>query len=301
MRINLRPVNPSDVFSVMGMYPGFAPKSFPAVPGTEGVGIIEALGPDASGRLALGQRVVSFDWGTHEGNGSWQQYIVITEEKLVPVPDGVSDEAAAMALVNPVAMIGMVDTAAIPEGEWLLITAAGSFLGRLAISYAKTINIKTIGTVRRKEQVQELLDFGCSAVVVSTDDSWPEQVMDITGRKGAYAAVDSVAGTTTRQCTAALRDYGEVYVYGAMSGVDVSTTVEELLYKCTVVKGFWLVKYLNLLPVAERQAKLAKALDLFKAGVFTPFVGQVFPLEKAAEAVAAQGKEARGGKVLLQG
>lgn len=51
------PVNPADVFSLMGVYPGFAPGSLPAVPGLEGMGVVEAVGEGAT-KLRVGQRVV---------------------------------------------------------------------------------------------------------------------------------------------------------------------------------------------------------------------------------------------------
>lgn len=78
----------------------------------------------------------------------------------VAVPDGVSDEAAAMALVNPVTIIGMVEELAVPKGEYLLVAAAGSALSRMVITYCKHLGIKTIGIVRRRAQAEEIHQEG---------------------------------------------------------------------------------------------------------------------------------------------
>lgn len=82
----------------MGRYGGFTPKSFPAVPGLEGVGIVKALGAGAeSAGFKPGQRVVPmmiFE-GLKQGNGSWQQFIAADPAHLYAIPDKVSDESAA--------------------------------------------------------------------------------------------------------------------------------------------------------------------------------------------------------------
>ena len=93
-------VHPSDVASVALTYGGFKPKQFPATPGGEGVGTVEQSGPGA-GRYPKGTRVIAVPWGTMGGEGTWQQYVAVPEAALVSVPDGVPDETAAQAIVNP--------------------------------------------------------------------------------------------------------------------------------------------------------------------------------------------------------
>lgn len=85
-----------------GVYPGFTPKSLPAIPGLDGVGRVEESGPGTSGQFSPGQRVVAVPWGTKTGNGSWQQYATVPEKSLFPVLDGISDEEACQFLVNPI-------------------------------------------------------------------------------------------------------------------------------------------------------------------------------------------------------
>jgi NADPH:quinone reductase-like Zn-dependent oxidoreductase len=78
--------------------PGFRPKSLPAVPGLEGTGFVKSVGEGVS-KLRVGQRVVPFlgagDKHTVAGNGSWQDEVVISADACFPVPDDVSDDAAA--------------------------------------------------------------------------------------------------------------------------------------------------------------------------------------------------------------
>src|ERR1700684_258271 len=94
VRVRLSPVHPSDLHITRGRF-GRQP-ALPASPGVECVGVVEALAPGVSGP-APGTRVVLINvWG------SWRELIVSPAERVVAVPDGVSDEDAAQALVNPV-------------------------------------------------------------------------------------------------------------------------------------------------------------------------------------------------------
>ena len=128
---------------VAGYYPGFKPESLPAVPGLEGeralsagigslpqhrqhrcnigrleqnqnaaaaagVGRVEANGEGAS-KFSKDQRVVSPGWGARHGQGTWQQYCVVPEERLIAVADSVSDTSAAQFFVNPVTVVGFVE------------------------------------------------------------------------------------------------------------------------------------------------------------------------------------------------
>ncbi|KAK9909308.1 hypothetical protein WJX75_000309 [Coccomyxa subellipsoidea] len=299
VRISLRPVNPSDVYSVSLLYAGFKPQTFPAVPGNEGVGKVVENGPAAS-KFPIGTRVVAVPWNTFTGDGTWQQYTAVPEDKLIAVPDSVSDESASQFLVNPVTAFGFLETLKVPQGEYLLQTAAGSTIGRILITLAKLRGVKTINVVRRKEQVQELLDIGADEVISSSDENVVARVKEITGRKMAYAAVDCVAGEMTDTVAASTREGGTVYVYGSMSGTTVTVGAGNFIFRTVHVTGFWLTKWLAQLGDAKTE-KLSELMDLLAQGVIVPFSGKKFPLEQVNEAIAESFKEARGGKVFLEG
>ncbi|KAK9818687.1 hypothetical protein WJX74_006212 [Apatococcus lobatus] len=218
-RMYLRPINPSDVYSIQGLYPGFRPTSLPAVPGVEGLGIVEAHG-EGAGNLKIGQRVVAIwpTWPVAQGNGTWQQYICVNEDILVAVPDGMADEVAAQFLVNPITAVGMLEILQIPQGEWLVQDAAASVLGRQMIQYARLKGVKTINIVRRPEQAQELLDLGADVVVCSSTEDVVAQAKAATGGRGAYGGIDAVAGDTLAKVISSVRRKGTILNYGTLSG-----------------------------------------------------------------------------------
>ncbi|KXZ49547.1 hypothetical protein GPECTOR_20g401 [Gonium pectorale] len=288
------------------VYPGFKPKDFPATLGLEGAGAVAALGPDVSGRLAVGQRVVAVNWRpAASGNGTWQQYLVLREEDLVPIPDDLPDELACQALINPIPVIGMLRELAPPKGEYVIVTAAGSALGRMTLSYAKSIGIRTIATARRAEQLEELKAAGADAAFQLASDAdaaaLAEGVMALTGGRGAWGAIDAVAGPVPAWIAPAVRENGAIILYGLMSGVEVPYSGIQLLFRRVGLQGFWLVPWLEAQPLEAQREVLGAAVEALRSGVLQSPKIEKRPLEEAAAALADQSKVGREAKIVLVG
>ena len=124
VRVLLSPINPSDLHMVRGRY-GYQPE-LPASPGIEGMGMVEAVGPGVQGPT-VGTRVIFVDtWHT------WREQIICPVDKLVPVPDGLDDPAAATSYINPLTAWALTRSSHnLKEGDWLLQTrlypASGSW------------------------------------------------------------------------------------------------------------------------------------------------------------------------------
>src|ERR1700730_2346583 len=194
VRMLASPVNPSDLLFVRGHYAGVQPH-FPSPVGFEGVGRVDALGPQVD-RPVPGQRVVV----RNDKGGNWADYAVVPAHNLLPAPDDLSDEQAACFTINPASAILMLrHVLAIPKGEWLLQSAASGELGRMVIRLAKHDGIRTMNVIRRREAVEELQCLGADAVIVSTEGPIDEQVRRIVGPEGVKYAIDPVVGETGTQ------------------------------------------------------------------------------------------------------
>ena len=109
-------------------------RTFPSPAGFEGVGIVDVLGPQVD-RPRPGQRVAVING---EKGGNWADYAVVPAERLLPVPADLPDEQVASFFINPASAILMLrHVLAIPQGEWLLQSAAGSEIGRMIIKLPK--------------------------------------------------------------------------------------------------------------------------------------------------------------------
>jgi hypothetical protein len=163
VRVLLAPIHPSDLHMVRGRY-GYQPE-LPASPGIEGVGIVEAVGPGVQGPT-VGTRVIFVDtWHT------WREQIICPVDKLVPVPDGLDDPAAATSYTNPLTAWALTRSSHnLKEGDWLLQTAAASSVGKLVLQLAQQYRIKTINVIRRPAQETIIRNLGGNEVICTDNE-----------------------------------------------------------------------------------------------------------------------------------
>lgn len=321
----------------MGVYPGFlsAPgASLPAVPGIDGVAVVEALGeggaagtapegqpahaePQAAGGvardisgnpLAVGDLVVSaYGFDIANGNGSWQEVVDLPADRLSKVP-GISPEislpAASSYFVNPVTVHGLLEASSVPEGRWLIVTSALSGLSKMLLAVAQKRGIRTLAVVRRPEAIEEALRHGATAAACWSEDApcdLAAKVKEASGGELAHAAVDSVGGGLTAAVTDAVRDGGSVFVYGAQAGLLASVSIPALLFRDVRVRGFWLTPWLESLPEGGRARVVDEVWAYYREGLMASADEDVkrYPLSGFAEAVAESQRAGRGGKVYL--
>lgn len=294
VRLTHRAINPSDLLTVSGEY-GRLP-SLPATAGNEGTGYIDSVGEGVTG-WQVGQRVVP--WGLP---ATWQEYATTSPTLLLPVPDAVSNQTAAQFIVNPVtAWVMLVDELKMQPGEWLLQTAAGSTLGRVVLQIAKLNGYKTVNLVRRREQVQELLDLGADAAFCTEDDDVVQQVMQATGGKGVKAAIEAVGGQTGAAALRCVRAGGTMLVYGLLGGEPTPIHNGEMLFKGNTVKGFWLTYWFRSQPREHVTAVMSQLMSLMADGQLIPSVEAEYDLADFQQAVQHAEHPGRSGKVILTG
>lgn len=296
IRILAAPVNPSDLLYVRGFYAGVQAR-FPAPVGFEGVGIVDALGPGVKG-LTSGQRVSV----VNGQGGNWAEYAVVPAGDLFQVPDEIPDEQVASFVINPASVVLMVRRVlAVPKGEWLLQSAAGSELGRMVIRLAKRDGIRTLNVVRRRESVAELEALGADAVIVSTEGPIDEQVRKIVGPEGVKYAIDPVVGETGTQMFKALHEDGRMLVYGSLTGepIRVGEDPRYILAGRRIVEVYWLGYWLPRLTEAERRQLGEDIVALMREGIIETSPGRQYSLDEIGDAVAQAEQKGRRGKVFL--
>jgi NADPH:quinone reductase-like Zn-dependent oxidoreductase len=297
VRVVATPVNPSDLLFARGVYAGVQPPRFPAPVGFEGIGVVDALGPQVHGP-ALGQRVLV----QNGRGGNWAQYAAVPADQVFPVPDDIPDEQVACMLINPASAVFMLrHVLAVPRGEWLLQSAATSELGRMIIRLAKHDGIRTVNVVRRREAVAALQRLGADAVVVSTEGPIDEQVRRIVGPGGVRYAIDPVVGETGTQIYQALGEEGRMLVYGSLTRepIRVGADPRFILAGRRILEVFWLGYWLPRLDEPTRQRLFEEILSLVREGILVTSVGRRFSLDDVAAAVTQSETKGRSGKVLL--
>ena len=292
VRVLLSPIHNHDLWTVRGSY-GFKPE-MPARAGTEAVGVVEALGEGVD-TLQVGQRVA-----TGGSFGAWAELIVAPAAGLVPVPEGMSDEAAAQLVSMPFSAIALLDFLEVSEGDWIVQNAANGAVGRLLAQLAAARGVHVLGLVRRADGVEELRDQGIEQVVATDDDGWRDRVREIVGDAPIVAGVDSVGGSAAGDVVSLLAEDGVLVVFGAMASPTLEIGSGDVIFKQVVIKGFWGSKVFGAMSREKRGALMGELVGGIASGSLTLPVERVYALEDIVEAARANQAPGRRGKVLLR-
>lgn len=295
VRMIASPINPSDLLVVRGRY-GVLP-NLPATPGFEGVGIVEKAGSGFLGKMVLGKRVTVIN----SAGGNWAEYAVIPARQARPVPKDLPDEQAASFFINPATALAMLrHVLRVPQGEFLLQTAANSTLGRMFIKLARHDGVKTINVVRRREAAEEVRAVGGDVVICSEDGPIDEQILAQTNQRGVRYAIDPVAGETGTRVFRSLACDGKLLVYGSLTHEPIAIDPRMMIAGKRVVEGFWLGHWMRGRSIPESLLLFHQIGKLMREGVLATEPGKGFGLESIVDAVKEAERPGRRGKALLR-
>ena len=300
VRILLSPIHPSDLHMVRGRY-GYQPE-LPASPGIEGVGIVEAVGPGVQDPT-VGTRVVFVHmWQI------WREQIVCPVDRLVPVPHGLDDSAAATCCTNPLTAWALTKSSHnLKEGDWLVQTAAASNVGKFVLQLAQQYRFKTINVIRRREQETIIRTLGGNEVICTDDEDLSARLQELTAGKGVERAIDCVAGELGAEIARNLAPAGTMLVYGALSShrqtdpakFIIPLFAPRLIYSTATVRGWWLPRWVSSQPLAEVRAATNDLLTMLSKGALTPPAIVRYSSKDFQEAVRLADGEAGQQKILL--
>ena len=269
--------------------------TLPSGLGQEAAGVIEALGPDVQG-LAVGQRVA---YGTGP-IGAYSEARVMPVDRLVPLPDGVSDrDAAAMMLKGLTVQYLFRQTKRLQAGDTIVFHAAAGGVGLIACQWAKALGVTMIGTVSTDAKAAMAREHGCTHTIVYTRENVVERVKALTGGKGVPVVYDGVGKDTFPMSLECLAPRGLWVLFGASSG-----PVPPFDLQMLAQRGSLYVTRPTLFSYAATRAELlamAKEMfDLMLAGKIRAEIHQTFPLAQAADAHRAlQGRATTGATLLI--
>jgi NADPH:quinone reductase len=247
--------------------------------GSEGAGIVEEVGPGVGG-LKSGDRVA------YAGGpiGAYAEERVMPAERLVPVPDGISDEqAAAMMLKGMTAWYLVRRTYPIKRGDTILIHAAAGGVGLIVCQWAKHLGATVIGTVGDQEKAALAKRNGCDYPILYKNEDFTAKVNDLTQGKKLPVVYDSVGKDTFYKSLDCLAPLGLMVSFGQSSGAIGPVDIGILSGKGSL---FLTRPTLNTYT-ASREDLLTASRELFdvvKSGVVKLAINQTYPLREAARA-----------------
>ena len=286
-------LNYLDVYHRSGLYPV---PSMPAVIGSEGAGVVEAIG-DGVSEVDVGDRVAYC-----MSLGSYAQRRLVPSRLLVRLPEGITDaQAAAMMLKGCTVQYLLRRAYRLQAGQTILFHAAAGGCGLIACQWAKHLGATVIGTVGTPEKAELAKAHGCDHAVVYTQESFVEQVKTLTNGEGVPVVFDSVGKDTFMDSLDCLQPRGMMVSFGNASGA-----VEPFSPGVLAVKGSLyltrptLATYMR--PRAEIEEMTTELFDVVSAGAVRVEVNQTYALEDVAQAHRdLEGRRTTGSTVLLTG
>jgi NADPH2:quinone reductase len=278
-----------DCYQRTGLYP----MSLPYTPGSEGAGVVIAIGSDVT-RFAAGDRVA---WAS--GSASYAERVRLPEALAVAVPDGVGlDVAAAVGLQGMTAHYLTRDTFPLEAGDRCLVHAGAGGVGLLLIQMAKRLGAEVFATVGSAEKAEIAAAAGADHVILYNEVDFGAEVERIAGPRPFDVVYDGVGEAVFSRSLALLRRRGMMVTFGNASG-----PVEPLSPLVLTRSGSLFLTRPTLFDyVATREELERRADDLFSwisAGSLHVRIGARVPLAHAAEAHRLIESRATTGKVLL--
>jgi len=296
VRVRAAGLNRADLLQKRGRYP--APAGAPAdIPGLEFAGEVEQLGEEARA-WRVGARVFGITAG-----GAQAEYVVVPENHLAEIPDGLSfEEAAAVPEVFITAHDALFTQGRLRTGERVLVHAVGSGVGTAAAQLARAAGAGAVyGTARTRGKVERAREFGMDEGVVVGQDprAFAEAVRAWTNGAGANVVLDLVGASYLDANLDALAPRGRLLLVGTLGGSSAQLDFRRVMAKRLRVVG----TVLRARSAEEKAAAVrrfaAEVVPLLARGQLRPVLDSTFPLGDAAAAYARLESNETFGKVVL--
>jgi len=289
VKIEASGVNFIDIYHRIGLYP----MNRPCILGSEGAGIVDALGEGVS-EVKPGDRVAYAMIP-----GSYAEYAVVPAVKLVPVPDDIDAKSAAGIMLQGMTAHYLThSTYPLQKGDTALVHAAAGGVGLLLVQVAKLLGAKVIGTVSTQAKADLARRAGADEIIQYTQADFLAEVKRITNGQGVHVVYDSVGATTFEKSLDCLRPRGYLVLFGQSSGPVAAFDPAKL-----AAKGSLFLTRPSLAHYALTRAELLRrATDLFdwmQAGKLNLRIEKSLPLQDAREAQQLLEKRKTTGKLIL--
>ncbi len=279
-----------DIYQRSGLYP----MSLPFTLGSEGAGVVEAVGPKVKD-LKVGDRVA------YAGPiGAYAEVLLRPADRLVKIPAGVDDRtAAAMMLKGLTTQYLIRRTYRVKKGDTILMHAAAGGVGQILCQWARHLGATVIGTVGSDEKAVLAKKAGCKHVIVTSRENFVERVKAITKGKGVPVVYDGVGKDTFMGSLDCLSPLGLLASFGNASGAVTQFNPGVLAGKGSL----FLTRPTLATYTATREDLVKAANELFavvKSGKVKISINQTYPLREAARAQGdLEARKTTGSTVLI--
>ena len=232
-----------------------------------------------------------YDMIGYRRNGGYAELVAVPGVNILPKPAQLSwEEAAALPLVTVTAWHMLVTRANVRPGEDVLVHAAGSGVGSIAIQIAKLRGARVITTASSDDKLAKARELGADETINYTRDDWPKEARRLTNKKGVDVVVEHTGAATWPGSISSLKNNGRLVTCGATSGFDAHTDLRQVFYRHLTLLGSFM----------GSKGELIEAMKFVREGKIRAVVDRVLPLSEARQAHELIEDRAQFGKVVLK-
>ncbi len=277
-----------DVYQRSGSYPLSLPSSI----GMEGVGLVDTIGEDVE-NVKVGDRV-GYVMGPP---GSYAESRLYPAERLIKLPDYISDSQAAAILLKGLTVSYLINkTFPVKKGQTVLFHAAAGGVGLIACQWLNKLGVEVIGTVSSDEKAEIAKAHGCHHTINYSLEDFTAGVEEITDGKGVPVVFDGVGSDTFEGSLKCLSHFGLLVSFGASSGPPPELSVAVLAKKALYITRPSLYPHT---ATAELTAGISSPLFEAVRDRLSISINQSYPLKDAANAHRAlQSRKTTGSTIL---
>lgn len=286
VRVRAAGVNPVETYIRSGIY---GARAFPYTPGSDGGGVVEKVGEGVT-RVKPGDRV----YLSGSLSGTYAELALCSESQAHPLAEKVSfAQGAAMGIPYATAYRALFIRGGARPGEVLLVHGASGGVGTAATQLARAHGLVVIGTGGSERGRQLVRDNGAHHVLDHAQEGYLDQLMGLTGGRGADIVLEMLANVNLGKDLTVLAKFGRVVVVGSRGKVEI--TPRDTMGRDADIRGMTLFNS-NEGELASIHAALAAGLE---NGTLRPVVGRELKLGEAAAAHEAVMASGAYGKIVL--
>jgi NADPH2:quinone reductase len=278
-----------DIYRRTGVYP----MALPAVLGSEGAGVVEAVGADVT-RFQVGDRV-----GYAAGVGAYAEKIALPADKAVKLPAGVSSRIAAAAMLKGMTAEFLTRIWPLASGDAVLVHAAAGGVGMILTQWLAHLGYRVIGAVGAADKAAVAKANGCDLVILYNEEDVAKAVRAATGGAGVKVVYDSVGAATFKASLASVAKRGLFVSFGNASGPAPAFAPLRLAQAGSVfMTRPTLFDYVDTAEALDGAAE--RLFAVIRSGAVKIDIAQDWPLSQVADAHRAlEGRKTTGASVLI--
>ncbi|MFB5285373.1 zinc-binding alcohol dehydrogenase family protein [Peribacillus sp. Hz7] len=290
VRVYAAALNPLDLTVKSGHLP-FA-KNPPLILGNEGAGVVEY-----SSKFPKGSKVI-IQGGALGVNkdGTHQEFMVVPENQLIPLPENFSfEEGAALSVSYLTAYLALTYSGEIKKDEWVAVAGATGSVGYAALQLAKALGAKPIAIVSSDEKAKQALTAQPEGIINLSQEDIVKGVARITNDHGINVALDPVGSNGTSLLLRSLAQAGRLVSIGYAAGMETTINLMDLLAKATKIIGFSIYA----IPEEVIQSALQHIIQLAEEGKIRPVIDSTFSLQQWNQAFSHLTSRKAIGKIIF--